>query len=641
MTPSPQTISHALVLPDQNFRDWLRATEIYTRTFERVVVVRSPAGNDLNRYRDVTAVQAPNVWVGNDAVSHIRRAYPNVVRIDVIRSATPEALQTQLNERVNRRDRFGSWLNDGHINDRFILAWNSDAQPARIVRAFNADLGGGRRNEGIDVFTAPGLNVRAAAEGTVTVVQRTPNASLGYGEYVQVVTQFNNQSHILSYTHLTNIAVSIGQRVRVGDVIGKAAGALSRLVVQRPGSGGSGYVLPDVVNPTNMIYWEALRLRPTVDGLRVREKPGMEFTAIGQVYVLDTLEPLELHGRVLQKLGESNSWIKVRTPTRLEGFVAGWFTQTIPPDQLTGNLNGMNLDLRHVRGGPAAERLRGLGWLRLPYKATMSQGFPSMNDAHSFYQPRLEAYARAGFKLMIILTHQTFGEGAGFNWPSMYADDRGKWREFVPRFAEACRQVAARYAGRNIVSVYQIWNEQDTPFQYAQAAVPIQPEDYAYMLAECIKTIRGADQTARIITGGHMSGPVTGANYARATIAAMPAGIRPDGIGVHSYGRGAPDSPERFKSFGLIDEDINRYGAIMRSAPIWITEYGVLDHPEIPATEVAEYGVSFIRHLRTNFARRVATAMWYAWADGMHNGYGLVNEGDQPKQPLHDLYLRS
>jgi hypothetical protein len=138
-----------------------------------------------------------------------------------------------------------------------------------------------------------------------------------------------------------------------------------------------------------------------------------------------------------------------------------------------------------------------------------------------------------------------------------------------------------------------------------------------------------------------MTGPVTGANYARATIAAMPSGIRPDGIGVHSYGRGAPDSPERFKSFGLIDEDINRYGAIMRNAPIWITEYGVLDHPEIPAAEVAQYGVSFIRHLRTNFARRVATAMWYAWADGMHNGYGLVDQNDQPKQPLYNQYLQA
>jgi murein DD-endopeptidase MepM/ murein hydrolase activator NlpD len=639
MTTSP--ISHALVLPDRDFTTWYRATETYLRTFERVVVVRSPAGNDLNRYRDVSAVQVPGVWINNDALSHIRRAYPSVVRIDVIRATTADMLKQMLEERARRNDRFGEWLNDGHISDRFILRWTSDAQPARIVRAFNLDLGGGRRNEGIDVFTAPSTNIRAAAEGTVTLIQRQPNAALNYGQYVQVTTLFNNQTHVLTYTHLADISVSIGQRLRVGDVIGTAAGAFSRLVVQRPGSGSTGYVLPDVVNPTNMIYWESLRLRPTVDGLRVRERPGTESRAIAQVYVLDTLETLEMHGRTLQKLGESNSWLRVRTPNRLEGFVAGWFLQTIPPDQLTGNLNGMNLDLRHVRGAPAPERLKGLGWLRLPYKATPSQGFRTLGDAHAFYQPRLEAYARAGYRNMVILTHQTFGEGAGYVWPNMYQADRGKWRDYVPQFVEVCRQIAERYANRNLVHSYQIWNEQDTPFEFAQAAVPILPEDYAYMLTEAIKAIRSVDQQAKIITGGHMSGPFTGANYARATIAAMPSGIRPDGIACHSYGRGAPDSPERFRHFGLIDEDINRYGAILRNVPIWITEYGVLDHPEIPATEVADYGTSFIRYLRANYSRRVATAMWYAWADGMHNGYGLVSESDQPKQPLHDRYLRA
>lgn len=88
MTTQPP-ISHALVLPDTDFLTWLRAAETYSRTFERVAIVRSPKGNDLNRYRNVTAVQVPGVWVNNDAVSHIRRVYPMVVRVDLIRAATP------------------------------------------------------------------------------------------------------------------------------------------------------------------------------------------------------------------------------------------------------------------------------------------------------------------------------------------------------------------------------------------------------------------------------------------------------------------------------------------------------------------------------------------------------------------------
>ena len=82
MTTQP-VISHALVLPDMDFMEWFKVAEPYTKAFQKVAVVRSPSGNDLNRYRNVTAVQAPGVWIGNDALSHIRRVYPSVVRIVV------------------------------------------------------------------------------------------------------------------------------------------------------------------------------------------------------------------------------------------------------------------------------------------------------------------------------------------------------------------------------------------------------------------------------------------------------------------------------------------------------------------------------------------------------------------------------
>jgi len=66
-------ISHALVLPDRNFLDWLNAAEPYRLAFERVAIIRSPAGNDLNRFRNITAVEAPHVWLKDDARYHIRR----------------------------------------------------------------------------------------------------------------------------------------------------------------------------------------------------------------------------------------------------------------------------------------------------------------------------------------------------------------------------------------------------------------------------------------------------------------------------------------------------------------------------------------------------------------------------------------
>ena len=111
-----QPISHALVLPDKDFMTWFKAAEPYTKAFERVAVVRSPAGNDLNRFRDVTAVQAPGVWVKNDALNHIRMVYLTVVRVDVIQANTPDELAAVLAQRIATKDRYGEkMLPDAHL----------------------------------------------------------------------------------------------------------------------------------------------------------------------------------------------------------------------------------------------------------------------------------------------------------------------------------------------------------------------------------------------------------------------------------------------------------------------------------------------------------------------------------------------
>src|SRR5690606_38157637 len=98
-------ISHALGLPDQNFSDWFRAVEPYTKAFERVVIARTPAGYDLNRFRNVSAVQTRNVWLNDNALEHIRRIYPSVVRVDLLMANTPQELEAILNERIQKRDR--------------------------------------------------------------------------------------------------------------------------------------------------------------------------------------------------------------------------------------------------------------------------------------------------------------------------------------------------------------------------------------------------------------------------------------------------------------------------------------------------------------------------------------------------------
>jgi hypothetical protein len=568
MTTQPP-ISHALVLPELDFMTWLKATDAYTKAFPRVVIVRSPAGNDLNRYRNITAVQAPGVWVGNDALSHIRRVYPMVVRVDVIRVATPTDLAAILQQRITLNDRYGDKLSPGNISDRFTLEWPSDARPARITRGFNdTNSVDGKPNEGLEIFAPIGTPIRASAAGIVTSVVRQTN-NLGYGQYIQVSTTLSGQNYVVTYARLNNIRVTIGQTLKVGDVIAESSADTIKLVVQQPGKGLGGYILADIVDPTMMIYWQGLLLKINVTGLRIRERAGTDFKVVGQLTPYDRIESLEPHGRTLLKVGQENQWIKIRSPQTVEGYAAA---QYLVADETGGlnalNMTGVNLDILHRLGKPDSTRLKGTGFVRFAYAVSMGRGSTDLDAAYNLYAPYIQAYAKAGLKVILVLTHQTYGEGAGYVWPNM---DTGKWRELTARFTDFARRIAARFVSTGWITAYQIWNEQDTPMSIASAAVPMQPTDYAYLLSETIKAIRAVDTKVKIITGGHVGGPFLGANYARATIAAMPSTIRPDAIACHSYGRGPVGN--KYSPFGSIDDDVDAYSKVLAGAPVWITEW--------------------------------------------------------------------
>jgi hypothetical protein len=81
----------------------------------------------------------------------------------------------------------------------------------------------------------------------------------------------------------------------------------------------------------------------------------------------------------------------------------------------------------------------------------------------------------------------------------------------------------------------------------------------------------------------------------------------------------------------------------MPGVPLWITEWGVLDHQgnDALAGQVRDHALGFLNTLNGSFNGAVAAAVWYAWADSMDNGYGLVNAANQPKEPLYSAYLNN
>jgi hypothetical protein len=649
-------LSHGFVLPDKEFATWLEIVKPYMQVFERVAVIRSPAGNDLNRFRIITAVQAPNEWYNDDAMAHIRRAYPMVVRIDVIQAQTPAELSSILQQRINNNDRFGEKQNvPQHIFDRFILEWPSSVRPSRIVRPFSSssdkDID---THEGIDITTYEGATITAGAGGTISKIV-TGNDGLNYGAYIQIMTVLEGQTYTTTYGGLKNISVQINQNIIAGDEIAEAAGKTIKIVVQNPGNGMSGFQLPNIVNPTGMIYWQGIRVRPSVGILRVRSLPSTHGDVITTVTSSNLLETDETHGRTLAKLGVQDKWLKVSIAGIQDAYCAAWYLEGYgiddPAEAIPGvNIPGMNLDIDHHLGVPDATQLKNLGWVRLLFNVSLNPNYPQgdprrygntdVEFAYNRYRPIIEKYAKSGIKVILIFTHQTFGEGQGhlgFNWDSM---DSGKWRELTTVFAKIARQIAIKFAGTGWVYAYQIWNEQDTAPKDARASVPMPSVDYGHLLSETIKSIRSVDGNVSIITGGHISGTSLGATYARETLAAMPSNIRPDGIAFHPYGLGPAGN--RFSIFGTLGEAIRQFGRVLPGTPLWITEWGVLDRQGDDSLigSVSEYATGCLNIIRHEFPGQIAASIWYAWADGMDNGYGMVNSSNQPKQPLYNIYLQ-
>lgn len=392
-----------------------------------------------------------------------------------------------------------------------------------------------------------------------------------------------------------------------------------------------------------------LMVTPVDDRVRIRARV-VNGEPIGLVSRGDVLRVLDAPEEALSKIGVRDQWLHVRTYDGLEGYSAAWFYKRFDGPLTTrvieANITGVNLDLMNPLGRPDPSRLGRIGWVRIPYNVSLNPersvedptryGNIDLDATYKRYHPLIEAYARVGYKVLLVFTHQTFGEGAGYNWANM---SREQWRELAKRFANIAGRIASQYRWQNVVHAYQVWNEMDASAN-ARASVPMPAEDYAYLLALSIRAIRAADSDVLVITGGHTSGPVEGPKYARQTLAAMPADVRPDGIATHPYGRGPSQSPQHFRPHGLIDDEVNAFAGVMPGWPVWLTEWGVLNRPDESPEAIAEYAEDFIDRLKAVYSHKVAAAMWYAWGQGMDEGYGLVDQQDRPRGTLTERYIR-
>ena len=678
------TISHAIILPRSNLSRWLQVIADYETHFERVAVVASPRGNDLNRFRNVTAIQVPGMWFGDDALVHIRRIYPLVIRVDRIQVSSPEELQVILNKRVTNNDRYGEGLIDVRqsISDRFVLEYPAITHTRKIVNPYNQRADTPNQNPGIDFFTRSGNDILAAIGGHVQQISMGSDAQFGMQNYVQVVVDHEDEQYEVTYGEFDTVSVSIGQAVTVGQVLGHAENNTVRLVVRKriPQTN-----IFEVINPSYFMYIQDLRVRviDTGVGLRVRRTPQIVDDNI--ILTVPDFMTFEADGQtpaqVLERVGnEETSFVRIKLPAHMRpdlgngrqlqaGWVSGAYLEAITAKEAEEHMPkvnpvGVNLDPAHAQriGEPRLPSDLGkMGWVRILYNVTL--GNPRQFDerfdlALQRYRPVVQKYHDAGYKVMFVVTHQTWGEGHGEFWDAAnnrwMAPNDPRWGSvFADSFANRMRQIVQGWVGSLSVDAWQIWNEQDTPVDQARAAIPIAPEQYALLFTKVARVIRSLTPNVFVITGGYVSGPSSkaGAGQARTAISRIAPQDYPDGIAVHPYGRGPygtitnPHNDGVYQINGHIGQSISAYGNILVDRPIWITEWGSLGTPEQQAQKspqaVANYALDMIEHVKRTYPNKVAALIWYAWADGMDNGYGLVDRSLRPNNPLYDQFIRA
>lgn len=246
-----------ILLPKQDYWTWIQACKEYVLTFGANITADPETAARYMEPRQV--VSFPLVPDGYPETGDLQAwfgAHHPAVRLDPIEAATPEALQAELQKRVEEKDRYGQ------ARHAFKLLWPTDfpvitqrfgANP-RIYRRW--DLPG---HEGVDIRALHNGNIYACADGTVSDVW--PHAwGHPYGIHVRLR---HRDGYRTIYAHLRKPLVSVGEVVKAGQLIGKAdstgnsTGTHLHLTLKRDGATERGETTypRDILDPTPYLVW--------------------------------------------------------------------------------------------------------------------------------------------------------------------------------------------------------------------------------------------------------------------------------------------------------------------------------------------------------------------------------------------------
>ncbi len=294
---------------------------------------------------------------------------------------------------------------------------------------------------------------------------------------------------------------------------------------------------------------------------------------------------------------------------------------------------GVNIDPLNPAANPTAQDVKRAKWVRFPFVSQLYQR--TLTDAFAFYDGIINAFDSEGVNVLLVLNHQTYGEGEGYYWPGM---DSGKWAAFTPHFVSTVEQIVQHY--QNKVAAYEIWNEGDVPNNAASVYIPA--SDFAPLLKCCSEVVRRHAPRSKALFGGLVGGSGISSRYVRDTRAALNGILPVDGIGLHPYGLGAPDDDTLFSRFGDIQWMLDAVREAAPNIPLWLTEVGALgSHDPQYWPDAAAYMKNLADYLRPQ-AHKVPVMIWFGWSDAMDfasKTNGLVTVNGEHKSPIYETFF--
>jgi len=246
-------------------------------------------------------------------------------------------------------------------------------------------------------------------------------------------------------------------------------------------------------------------------GLNVRAAPSTSAPKVWHVPDGTVLQVLEDPEEAAAKVGVHGQWLRVRTPSLHEGYVAAWYlSDDVPPDGrkpvsdavlpfgecawifgIHGAGVGDTADFRHLFHGSGKT-----GWVLFTEAIGRNPDSLGPND---FLRRRLWDWSQSGYGVIVRLNHGY--EPAGTLPESRYYED----------FAATCARYAERYLRhldtdpRLYTWVVIIGNEQNNPREWPGGAEhpreQITPQLYARAFNLAYRAIKGVLPNVRVVPG--------------------------------------------------------------------------------------------------------------------------------------------